>query len=250
MTIKPFYILLVLLGISYNSNAQIKPYQAVWQTRNTAAIGVDVTKKWSFSAQYQVRTLDVLQFSGSYISVGASYKYNKNWSVETQYRFKTSYLENKNRIRIGATYSHKLNKLQLSNRLLLQYSFAYLGTDYAYNNMPSVSLRNRLQAKYPLTTKIDAIVSIEPFLYFSNKGDKVSQVRSILGINYDIGKKQSISLFYLTQYQWKPQQDVLTNAIGITYQKNIDFVKSTKKKKAKKDKINKVDKTAPILPTP
>ncbi len=167
-----------------------------------------------------------------YTNIGIDYKFNKNFKLSPTYRFiqkkqLEGYYSLRHRFQLDATVKKKFNKITLSERVRYQAEVSdYLTSEKG--KLVEQFLRFKTDLKYGLTEKITPYISVEMrYQIRAPRGDGplynngFHRVRSVIGAEYEINKKQSINLYYLYQTEFTISSPETIFILGIAYSLTI-----------------------------
>ncbi len=158
------------------------------------------------------------QLSQHLTSLSGSYKITKKLSFSTTLRYaqKFKYDESinlKSRFQIGFLYKIKIKNLgiNLEERFQSQLTNVKRAENW---EIPSNYFRSRITIKYDLKKKIEPFFSTE---LFYNVGINFDNLRSRLGIEYEIDKFQSFKVFYMIDKEFNVKNPSTNYILGLGY---------------------------------
>jgi len=94
-----------------------------FQGRFIPAVNYRINKKWKISGEYRYSLQkDLQEFRSSAGQFSVMYNIDKNFSIETGYRFTTSFTEDNHRLFGGLKYDKKFNAFTLFSGIKYQFS--------------------------------------------------------------------------------------------------------------------------------
>lgn len=187
----------------------------------------NLPKKWSLDVDYQTRFVNNLSlYNGSYISVTGNKKIGKILELSAEYRLALVKKGVYHRFSFGGEATKKLNKLDLSFRLLVQNQLQDF-LDPNKSNDTDAFWRTRLGLKYEINKVLDIYASTEPIMKF--KGNYfVDNWRNTVGFKVKVLPHTKLDLYYIYRPDFgKSSYNRYFNIIGF----NIDYSVPKKKKK-------------------
>ncbi len=223
------FFLCILLANSI-AVAQSSKDAGMW---NTFTIQHPFTKKLSLVVDQEFRLRENYQrINLFYTNIGIDYKFKKYLKISPTYRiiqkklFDGSY-SFRHRLMLDVTGKKKLNKFTLSERIRYQIEAQDYNTSEK-GKLLEQFLRFKTDIKYSINERFTPYYSIE-FRYQirSPRGDgplynnQFHRVRNVMGIEYDINKKNSINLYYLMQSEFNISTPESIYILGIAYSLTI-----------------------------
>lgn len=219
-----------------------------FQYRIIPSIDYKINKKWKVAAEYRYSLQkDLQEFRSSAVQMQIQYNIKKNISLETGYRFTTSFEEDNHRIFGEFQYKKELNDFTLSFASKYQFSTGSFDTNYMNNFKEPVHMfRQKIGLDYNIPkSKASLYVSSEFFLKLKSQPyAKLNRIRYTAGGDYKLkyGNTIGLSLFYDDKVSpVKNDRFVLVTKYNLSIN---DLVKKKKKKEKKKtsDKKNDISK--------
>ena len=187
--------------------------------RTGVKLNMDLPKKFNFSVEYQYRVKNnISTFQGSYFSGNLEYAFVKNFlSGEVEYRYQTNYNRNVNVLGLGITVKEEVKKFRFSNRLLFQQKFEYTGSEFEPGHEPYTYLRDKIEAKYKCSKKLDATLFAEPFFYLSGSQNELRAIRFAAELDWEFKKRHTMNAFYYIQPGYGSASDKIIYTVGLMY---------------------------------
>lgn len=209
------------------------------QARFYAAADYKITKKWQVAFEYRyAMDHDISEFRNNSFEIGTKYDVAKKMSLETGYRFTTSYEKDSHLLFLSYQYKYKFNK-RFTLGSTTRYQFRTLGFDadlMQYYKEPSQFIREKLRLEYNVPkSKASLYFAPEIFLKIDNSLE-FNRMRYTLGGDYLLkyGNTLGLSLFYENKYN---PQKTDRFVLSTKYNLSIDeLIKKINKKKEKKEK--------------
>jgi hypothetical protein len=215
-----------------------------FQLRISPSVDYKFAKKWQASLEYRYALdQDISEFRNSAIETGIKYDITKKASIETRYRFTTSF-ENDSHL-LFAIFKYKKD---LSKRFTLKSSTRYqfrtgsFDADYMqYFKKPTQLLREKITLEYNIP-KSKASVYVAPEI-FLKIGDKdlpflsYNRMRYNAGVDYAMKYGNTIGLGFFFEDRYNPTK---TDRFVFTTKYNLSIDELAKKLKKNKDKKNGV----------
>lgn len=167
-----------------------------------------------------------------YTNLGIDYKFNKSLKVSPTYRIiQKKRLDGsysfRHRLMLDVSLKKKFQKLTLSERVRYQAEVQDLYTSRK-GKLIEQFLRFKTDLKYSATNKITPYISCE-FRYqiHASRGDaplydkSFHRVRTALGFEYELNKKNSVNLYYLYQTEFDISTPESIYILGIAYSLTI-----------------------------
>lgn len=217
---KILYIHILVLGVLSNTMAQTSKLNPN-DVEGWAGIDfkINLPKKFNVDFSYQLRTdSNISRYKGSYFSPEIGYELSKKIKTFANFRYATTNNGNSSRIAGGFEYSDKIKKWKISFKPHIQYTIKY-AEDGDVSNTSKWILRTKLGAKYPLSKKIDAYASVEPFFTFDQTEYFIDNIRNTIGMKYEYAKNKKVDLFYIYRPDFARSYNRNFHIIGV----NIDF---------------------------
>lgn len=224
----------LLLLSALNSYAQHFRHEAgMWMGTQ---LSLDLPKRFNISTQYQLRLdRNLLRVRGSYFSATVQYEIVKKYlSAEIEYRYRTAPRGDQHRFGFGITGKYKYKKTTFSLRILYQRGHAYFNSSYEEGQEPTNYFRNRLQVKIDLKKRFEVGFSVEPYIRFSNKFNRVDRLRGMCSVGWEFIKSHHLQVFYLNQFTLNRRDPLMQHVCGVSYAMDIPKFWKTKKGKEKR----------------
>lgn len=209
-----------------------------FQGRFIPAVNYRINKKWKISGEYRYSLQkDLQEFRSSAGQFGVMYDIDKNFSIETGYRFTTSFTEDNHRLFGGVKYDKKFNAFTLFSGIKYQFSTGSFDSRYMnYFKEPKQMLREKIGLDYNIPkSKASVFVSAEIFLKLADTDPvKFNRMRYTVGGEYKFkyGNTLGLSVFYDDKDNpRKNDRFVLETKYTLSIN---DFLKKIKKNKEKK----------------
>lgn len=214
-------VLLILPSYSQQSNDA-----GMWATLSlqhalTKKITIVVDQEFRLKENYQRINL-------FYTNIGIDYKFNKYLKISPTYRaIQKKRLEGtysyRHRLMLDVTAKKKFNKFALSERVRYQAEVQDFNTSKK-GKLIEQFLRFKTDLKYSATEKITPYISCE-FRYqiHAPRGDgpvydnAFHRVRNVLGVEYELNKKNSVNLYYLYQTEFDISTPESIYILGLGY---------------------------------
>lgn len=191
------------------------------------------TKKINLVIDQEIRLKENYQrINLFYTNFGIDYKLNKFIKISPTYRtIQKKRLEGtysfRHRLMLDVTLKKKFQKITLSERVRYQIEVQDLYTSKK-GKLAEQFLRFKTDLKYAFNEKLTPYISCE-FRYQikSPRGDGPQfdkgfrRIRNVLGIEYQINKKNSVNLYYLIQSEYNISTPESIYILGIAYSLTI-----------------------------
>ena len=215
------FFLLILPSYAQQSNDA-----GMWAT---LSLQHALTKKINIVVDQELRLKENYQrINLFYTNIGIDYKFNKYLKISPTYRtIQKKRLEGtysyRHRLMLDVTGKKKLNKFTLSERVRYQAEVQDFNTSKK-GKLIEQFLRFKTDLKYSATDKITPYISCE-FRYqiHAPRGDgplydnAFHRVRNVLGVEYELNKKNSVNLYYLYQTEFDISTPESIYILGIGY---------------------------------
>jgi hypothetical protein len=226
MTLKNIIVLKAFILFFFTSNAQRSNDAGMW---STLTIQHKLTKKLNLVIDQEFRLRENYQrVNLFYTNIGIDYRFNKFLKISPTYRaIQKRRLEgtysHRHRLMLDVTLKKKFKKFTLSERIRYQAEVQDFYTSRK-GKLAEQFLRFKTDVKYAATDKITPYYSIE-FRYqiHAPRGDGplydngFRRVRNVLGIEYEINKKNSVNLYYLYQTEFTISTPESIFILGLGY---------------------------------
>lgn len=206
--------------------SQVRQDAGMWAT---VSIQYALNKKINLVVDEELRLKENYQrINLFYTNVGFDYKINKFLKISPTYRaIQKKRLDGnysyRHRLMFDITVKKKIKKITLSERVRYQIEVQDYYTSKK-GKIPEQYLRLKTDIKYDLNKKITPYYSIEFRYQIRNpRGDGpvydngFHRVRNVLGVEYEINKKNSINLYYLFQTEFNISTPESIYILGIGY---------------------------------
>jgi hypothetical protein len=226
MIAKVIFFLIAFILCFFISSAQQSNDAGMW---NTLTIKHNVTKKVSLVIDQEFRLRENYQrINLFYTNVGIDYKPIKLLKISPTYRVvQKKRLEGtysfRHRLMLDVTAKKKLNKIEVSERVRYQIEVQDFYTSKK-GKLAEQFLRFKTDVKYAATEKITPYYSCElRYQIHAPRGDGplydngFRRIRNVLGVEYDINKKNSINVYYLIQNEFTISTPETIFILGIGY---------------------------------
>lgn len=207
-------------------SAQIRQDAGMWATLTiqhalNKKINLVIDEEFRLKENYQRINL-------FYTNIGIDYKVNKFLKISPTYRtIQKKKLDGnysyRHRLMLDVTVKKKIKKITLSERVRYQIEVQDFYTSKK-GKFPEQYLRLKTDIKYDLKKKITPYYSCEFRYQIRNpRGDGpvydngFHRIRNVLGLEYEINKKNSINLYYLFQTEFNISTPESIYILGIAY---------------------------------
>ena len=215
-------LLLLMLPCSAQQNNDA----GMWAT---LSIQHPLSKKINFVIDQELRLKENYQrINLFYTNVGIDYKLNKFIKISPTYRaIQKKRLEGtysyRHRLMLDVTVKKKLKKFTLSERVRYQAEVQDFNTSKK-GKLTEQFLRFKTDLKFTSTEKITPYVSCElRYQIHAPRGDgprydnSFHRIRNVLGIEYELNKKNSVNVYYLYQTEFNISTPESIYILGIAY---------------------------------
>lgn len=226
MTKKIIYFLFGLILFCYTIKAQQSNDAGMW---NTITIQHSLTKKINLVVDQEFRLRENYQrINLFYTNIGIDYKYNKFLKITPTYRtIQKKRLDGtysfRNRLMFDLTFKKKLKKITLSERIRYQAEVQDFYTSKK-GKLVEQFLRFKTDLKFAATDKITPYISCElRYQIHAPRGDGpiydkgFHRIRNVLGVEYEINKKNAVNLYYLYQTEFNISTPETIYILGVGY---------------------------------
>lgn len=218
-----FCSLFLLISPSYSQQSNDA---GMW---TTLSLQHALTKKITLVVDQEFRLKENYQrINLFYTNIGIDYKFNKYLKISPTYRtIQKKRLEGtysyRHRLMLDVTVKKKFNKLTLSERVRYQAEVQDFNTSKKGKSIEQF-LRFKTDVKFAATNKITPYYSCE-FRYqiHAPRGDgplydnAFHRVRNVLGVEYELNKKNSVNIYYLYQTEFDISTPESIYILGIGY---------------------------------
>lgn len=185
---------LVLAALLSSSGAVAADREDV-QSKAGLRFKLDLPRRWWADLEVQDRMVDDLgTHRGTSVTVGAGYGVTRRITALASYRRTTTSDGDATRYAGGFEVERDLGQLKLGFRPLLQHRTAYVDDDET-GGSGTAFLRTRLRAEYPLTKRLDVLLSVEPFFAFG-ADFPVDNWRDTVALRYAFTKHVGVEASY------------------------------------------------------
>lgn len=209
-----------------------------FQGRFIPAVNYRINKKWKIGGEYRYSLQkDFQEFRSSAGQFQVQYDINKKFSIETGYRFTTSFTEDSHRLFSSLKFDQKFNAFTLFAAIKYQFSTGSFNSRYMnYYKEPKQMVREKLGLDYNIPkSKASVFASAEMFLRLAqNDPIKFDRMRYTVGGDYKLkhGSTLGLSVFYDDKTDpRKTDRFVLVTKYSLSID---ELLKKTKKEKKKK----------------
>lgn len=212
-------IVLTVLSISgYSQATKSDPIDN--QGWMSAAIELDLPKKWKAEVEYQARMFnDLKTFNGSFYSIGIEKGLSSWFALQAEYRLSKVLKGTYNRISTGFVLDRKINDLKLELRVLYQNQVQDFDDPQKENDKNNF-IRMRMRGKKELSDKVDLVLSFEP-IYQVQSGFQIDNYRIQGGLKYHFTKATSMDLFYCNRPDYAKSYKRQYHVFGIAFNHEI-----------------------------
>lgn len=207
------------------------------QFRLNPSIDYKINKKWKVAFDYRYALeKDISTFQASNFQLALTYKIAKSLSLETGYRFSTSFERDNHRFFAGLTYDYKLKRFTLSSRTRYQFTTQSFDADFMSEyKAPVQFLRQKFTVNYNLPkSKFSVYTAAEFFLKLEQPQTALNRMRYQLGSDYQMkfGNTIGLSLLYEDRINaTKTDRFILTAKYNLSLDEMLKKVRKQKKKK-------------------
>lgn len=230
MNIKFIVLFCNLLLVILPCSAQQSNDAGMWATFTlqhsfTKKINLVIDQEFRLKENYQRVNL-------FYTNIGIDYKLNKFIKISPTYRtVQKKRLDGtysfRHRLMLDVTLKKKFQKITLSERIRYQIEVQDLYTSKK-GKLAEQFLRFKTDLKYAVNEKLTPYVSCElRYQIRSPRGDGPQfdkgfhRIRNVLGLEYQINKKNSVNLYYLIQSEYNISTPESIYILGIGYSLTI-----------------------------
>lgn len=220
------YVFWVLMLFTRFLSAQRSKDAGMWAT---LSVQHTLTKKINFVVDQELRLKENFQrINLFYTNIGIDYKLNKFIKVSPTYRaiqkkLLDGFYSNRHRLMLDVTIKKKHNKITLSERVRYQIEVQDLYTSKK-GKLAEQFLRFKTDFKYSLADKFTPYISCElRYQIRSPRGDgpvydnNFHRIRNVLGLEYQLNKKNSVNLYYLIQTEFNISTPESIYILGLAY---------------------------------
>jgi hypothetical protein len=223
---KKIVFLFLFLIYVLPSYGQVSNDAGMW---NTFTIQHAFTKKLNLVIDQEFRLKENYQrINLFYTNIGVDYKFNKFIKISPTYRtIQKKRLEGtysfRHRLMLDVTLKKKLKKFTISERFRYQAEVQDFNTSKK-GKLAEQFLRFKTDLKYGITNKITPYISCElRYQIHAPRGDGplydngFHRVRNVLGVEYELNKKNSVNVYYLYQTEYFISTPETIFILGIAY---------------------------------
>ena len=217
-----------------------------FQLRISPSVDYKFAKKWTTSFEYRYALdHDVSEFRNSAYEAGIKYDIAKKVSIETHYRFTTSFEKDSHLLFAILKYKKNISKrFSLKSSTRYQFRTGSFDDDYMqYFKTPSQFLREKITLEYNVPkSKASIYIAPEIFLKIDDEANpffSYHRMRYNAGIDYELkyGNTIGLGFFYEDQYNpTKTDRFVFTTKYNLSIDALVKKIKKDKKKALKKKK--------------
>jgi hypothetical protein len=224
-----FFISLSFL-CCHSTIAQQNKDAGMWAT---FSIQHAITKKINVVVDQELRLKENFQrINLFYTNVGIDYKVNKFLKISPTYRaIQKKRLEGtysyRHRLMLDVTTKKKIQKFTISERVRYQAEVQDLYTSKK-GKLVEQFLRFKTDLKYSLSDNVTPYVSCElRYQIRAPRGDGplydrgFHRIRNVIGVDYQINKKNSVNLYYLIQSEFNISTPESIYIVGVAYSLTI-----------------------------
>jgi len=203
---------------------------ALWEG---VALEYEIADPLSIAFENQLRlNNNISQFRTAFSELGLTYKISSPVRLNAGYRFSLTLKQNRHRFFGGISYRYKVKSIRTSFRTRLKVQHTIVGNERPRD--PETYIRPKLQAKYdikglPITTFFGA----ETWFNLTRPDYEFDRYRLQVGLDYEVSKRNTISLIYQHQREFNVTDPLYTHIIA--FEISVDITQ----KKSKKDKKDK-----------
>jgi len=216
--------------VYFCANSQQSNDAGMWAT---LSIQHPLTKKINFVLDQELRLRENYQrINLFYTNIGIDYKFNKYLKISPTYRaIQKKRLDGtysyRHRLMLDVSLKKKFNKISVGERIRYQAEVQDLYTSKK-GKLVEQYLRFKTDVKYSINDRITPYISCElRYQIHAPRGDGplydkgFHRIRNVLGIEYEINKKNSINLYYLIQSEFDISTPESIYILGIAYSLTI-----------------------------
>ncbi|ESU24917.1 hypothetical protein FEDK69T_04720 [Flavobacterium enshiense DK69] len=210
-----------------------------WQYRLIPGVSYRFNDHWKVSGEYRYTAQkDFQEFRSSGAEFTVQYNFNKEFSIETGYRFTSSYTADSHRLFGALKYDKELGDFTLFGAMKYQFSTGSFNERYMNDfKEPVQMVREKIGVDYNVPkSKLSFNTSVEIFLKLADDDPiKYNRTRYTIGSAYKFkyGNKLGISVFYDDKYNpKKTDRFVLETKYTLIIDDMIKKIKKNKEKKA------------------
>ena len=243
---------LVFLSLGLFCSGKILSQNTDGFLRINPTISYKFNKNWKTELDYRF-TLDnnMTRFRSSHIQLSTAYKIIKPLSIELGYRYTATPQWNPHRIMVSVSYRHKFEHFSLSARTRYQFSTVYFDP-YFINQVqaPGQYFRQKIGIDYTIpNTTVSVFASSEIFFRMRYSTLEWHRMRYQIGVEKELkfGNTIGMRIIYEDRANPNSQDRIIVTA---KYDLSIDtMIKKIKKKKAKKEAKaqSNPESTAPVI---
>ncbi len=200
---------------------------------NGFALDYKIADPLTVSLKNQVRlNNNISQFKTAFTNLSFTYKINSPLRVTAGYRLSLTLKENRHRFYGGFAYRHKVKSIRTTFQGRLRYQHTIEGNERPRD--PDRYVRPKIQAKYDVKGQpIVLFVGAETWYSFTRPEYEFDRYRLQMGIDYELSKRNSVSLVYNYQHEFNIADPLYSHIIALVI--SADITQKTEKKKKKKE---------------
>lgn len=219
------HIIFLLLGVlisSHSLDAQvIKPSEYnEHDTELWTGISIDhkINKKWNLGlAQNYRHKSNMSLFKSTFTQFDVEYRYKKDIRFSTALRYiYRGPSEHSIRPLFNFAYVHRLDKINLKNRLRYQQDIENLESNEPLIPNMDFYLRNKLSVIFKDVKKIEPSIFAEIFYHMHYKNSEFDQLRLGVGLATELTKRQELSIAYIYREEFNVASPLQSNVISVS----------------------------------
>lgn len=210
-----------------------------WQYRLVPGVSYRFNEHWKVSGEYRYTAQkDFQEFRSSGGEFALQYNFNKEFSLETGYRFTSSYTADAHRLFGAFKYDKDFGVISLFAAIKYQFTTGSFNERYMNDfKEPVQMVREKIGVDYNIpNSKLSFNTYVEIFLKLADDDPiKYNRTRYSIGSDYKFkyGNKLGISVFYDDKYiPEKIDRFVLETKYTLSIDEMIKKIKKNKEKKA------------------
>jgi len=197
------------------------------------AIDHKINKRWNLGLSGSYRNnKNVAQFKNAFTQFDVEHRIKKDirFSAALRYIYRGP-SEHSIRPLLNFAYVHRLDKVNLKNRLRYQQDFEDLETNESLvpDNM-DFYLRNKFSVIFKDVKKIEPSIFAEIFYHMHYKNREFDQMRLGVGFSTELTKRQELSIAYVYREEFNVSKPLQSNVIsvGLSFElKNLPKIKNS-----------------------
>ena len=190
--------------------------------------GIEIRKKFSqrlsasFAEEFRWKE-NVTQLDNLFSEAGIDYKLSKYLKISANYRFnqkqkRDQSFDTGHRLSSDFRFQNKIKAIIFNYRMRVQSQV----NDYYSSEtgkFPDYNLRHKFSLQWDLDNRISPFAATELFYPINQiRNNKLSRLRLITGIDYEINKESSMSINYLIQKETFVKNPLTEHVIQLNYQ--------------------------------